>query len=162
MSINLTLILEVISFFILLFLLHKFVFRHILEILEKRRFYIESNLKNIEKLKKEIEEKEREAKDNLEEAKKIALKIKEEARIWAEEFRGKKEKEIEKEIEKLKEKAEKEIVYEKEKAKEYLKNYSLEIAFFVAQKILKREIDKEKHKSILDDFLKIYEQNRYS
>ena len=162
MSINLTLILEVISFFILLFLLHKFVFRHILEILEKRRSYIENNLKNIEKLKKEIEEREKEAKDNLEEAKKTALKIKEEAQIWAQEFRSRKEKEIEREIEKLKEKVEKEVVYEKEKVKEYLENYSLEIAFFVAQKILKREIDKSKHKEILDDFLKIYEQNQHS
>ncbi|HIE36138.1 MAG TPA: hypothetical protein EYP89_02755 [Candidatus Omnitrophica bacterium] len=88
MSINLTLILEVVSFFILFFLLHKFVFRHILEILEKRRFYIENNLKNIEKLKKEIEEREKEAKGNLEEAKRAVLKIKEEARIWAEEFRS--------------------------------------------------------------------------
>jgi F-type H+-transporting ATPase subunit b len=162
MSINLTLILEVISFFILLFLLHKFVFRHILEILEKRRNYVENNLKDIEKLKREIGEKEKEAKSSLEEAKKVALKIKEEAKIWAEEFRSEKGKEIEKEIEKLKEKAEKEVVYEKEKAKEYLKNYSLEIAFFVAQKILKREIDKSKHKEILDDFLKIYEQNPHS
>ena len=159
MSINLTLILEVVSFFILFFLLHKFVFRHILEILEKRRFYIENNLKNIEKLKKEIEEREKEAKGNLEEAKRTVLKIKEEARIWAEEFRSKKEKEIEKELEKLKEKSEKEIAYERKKVKEYLKNCSLEIAFFLTQKILKREIDKEKHKEILNDFLKIYEQS---
>ncbi|UCC95201.1 MAG: F0F1 ATP synthase subunit B [Candidatus Omnitrophota bacterium] len=158
MNINLTLILEIVIFVILLLLLQRFVFRHLLQMLERRKSYVENNLVEIEKLKKETGHQAQQAQEQLEEAKRRALQIKEEANTYSQEYRGKKKVEAEKEIVYMKKKAEKEIAFQLEKSKQKLQQHSLELSFMIAEKILKKEIDHKKHAKLLQESLKeLYE-----
>ena len=159
MEINLTLILEVITFFILLFLLNKFVFRGLVKMLDERKQHIEKNLKDIKQLREEASGDREKTKELLLEAKKTALSIKEEAFAYSEKFKEQKAKEAEKEAQEIREKAQEELSLYLNKVKEELKRYSGELSFQIAAKILAQEIDKNKHKDLVEESLKdLYEQ----
>ena len=163
MNINLTLVLNVITFFILLFLLKKFLFRHILKMMEKRKDYVKKSLDEVERLKREFSKDREQAKKELERTKRDALRIKEEALIFSEEYKEKKKEEVEKDILHLKKKAHEDMQLQLAKIKEDLKGYSLELSFKIAEKILKEEIDRKKHDKLLKESLKkLHEQGNYN
>lgn len=161
MNINLTLVLNVITFFILLFLLQRFVFRYVLEMIEKRKDYIRKSLDDIEKLKAEFSQDRAQAQKELNEAKRHALTIKEEAIKSSEEYKERKEAETKKELERLKDKSQEEINFQVEKAKQDLKDYSLTLSFKIAEKILQSEVDEKKHNRILEESIKELDEKGY-
>lgn len=163
MNINLTLLLDLITFFILLVLLQKFVYRPLLQLMDKRRDSIEKNLLQIQRLKEESTQDREKAAQELQEAKESALRIKDEAFVNAEEYREKKRIESEKESKEERKKAKEEISLLLEKAKEQLQRYSLDLSFTIAEKILKEKINREEHDKLLEDGLKkLYDKRDYN
>jgi F-type H+-transporting ATPase subunit b len=154
MNVNLTLVLELITFFILLFLLNKFVFRHVVKMIEQRQRYIEKNVADVEKLKKEASVDRQQAEERLAEAKRIAIEVKEDAFSLGEKLKERKAKEAEQEASRIKEKAKQEIDLYLNKVKEQLKEYSVDLSFRIARKIIEEEIDIEKHKRLVKKSLK--------
>ncbi len=139
---------------ILLFIFIRiFIWKRIMNILEKRQENIEKNIKDAEELKALALEKESLLAAEYEKAKEMAREIIDKA-----ELEGKEEKE--KIILSAKEEAkrrmgllEEELKREEEKNKENIKNAITDIAFLVAEKIVKREIDKKEYANIVTDFI---------
>ncbi len=71
---------QVISFLIVAFLLHRFAYKPILNVLEKRRQRIAESLENSERIKQELAETERNRKEVLNQANEQANKMIQEAR----------------------------------------------------------------------------------
>lgn len=163
MNINLTLLLDLIGFLILLVLLQKFVYRPLLQLMDKRRDSIEKDLCQTQQLKEESTKDREKALQELQEAKKAALTIKEEAFMSSEEYKEKKRIEAEKDAKQERKKAKEEIELLLEKAKEELQQYSLDLSFTIAEKILKEKISKEKHDKLLQEGLKkLYDKRDYN
>jgi F-type H+-transporting ATPase subunit b len=145
MNFNLTLILEIVTFLILLFLLNKFVFRILVKKLDERKQYIDNNLDQIERLKKEAWQDRQEASGDLLEAKKLKEAKADQAR---------------KEAQKIQDKAREEVVSYVEKVKEELKGYACELSFDIAAKILAKEVDRKKHKDLVEESLRSLHEQR--
>ena len=159
MEFDLTLVLEVVTFFILFFLLHRFAFRPLVQKLDERKEHIEGNLNEIEGLKKAAAQDKEDAKALLVEAKKQALVIKEEAFAYGERLKEQQQAEGRQEAERMRDKAVEDLDLYVEKVKEDLRRLSGELSFEIASKILAKEIDRKKHKQLVEESLKVlYEQ----
>ena len=158
MRLDITLILEIVTFFILLFLLHKFVFKGLVSTLDKRKDYIAKNLADVDRLKKETELRQQKAEELLLEAKRTALSIKEEAFAYGERLKEEKAGQAEAEAAKIRQKAAQELAGYINKVKEELKGYAAELSFEIAAKILAAEVDKNKHKDLVEASLKQFDE----
>ena len=107
--------------------------------------------KDIELLKKEYSEK----LHNIDEISKMKIdEAVKNGKILAENIISSANQESEKMIKKAKQ----EIMLEINKNKEEMKNNMIDLSLSIAKKILEKEIDEEKNKKIIEDFLKELEK----
>lgn len=146
-------VMQIIATILLFIFIRIFIWKRIMNILEARQNNIEKNIKDAEELKALAAQKETLVAAEYEKAKQMAKEIIDKA-----ELEGKEEKD--KIILQAKEEAkrrmgllEEELKREEEKNKENVKNAITDIAFLVAEKIVKREIDKKEYANIVTDFI---------
>jgi len=154
MSLNLTLILQIISFLILMGLLAKFLYKPLIKILEQRNSQI---AKNIEDAKRSQEEARRYAKEThqaLNMAKEEALRIEEQTRKDADSTRRSMLNEAKKEYISIIDKAKNQIEKETDSARLKLKQDIADVSLKIAKKILEKEITKKDHERLIDESIK--------
>lgn len=148
------LITQIINFIILLFILKRFLYKPILEMLEKRRAKIADGLKNA----KEIEEKLRAAKrieeERLREVKERTREILGEAKERAEKMRTEILKKSEDEAGQILEKAKAEIRNEKLKMLGEVKKEAADLMTAAVVKILESQLDKNSQRKIVERAVK--------
>ncbi|MBU3933736.1 MAG: F0F1 ATP synthase subunit B [Candidatus Omnitrophica bacterium] len=151
MNLNATLIIEVLSFLILLGLLIRFLYRPVLNVLDKRAAEIkEANQKIQENLC--LAEKERERTQQLlAESKNQALKIKEKAGLDAEQLRQKIISQARDEAARTLRASQQEILNQAKKAKEELKAEAIDLSLKAAEKILRRKFASEDQKRLIKE-----------
>jgi F-type H+-transporting ATPase subunit b len=148
------LIAEIINFGVLLLILKRFLYKPLLNLFETRRLKIEEGVKKSE-----------EAEKSLQKIRALGEEIKEKGEEKAKEIvAGAEQKGQEKakfilaaaEEEKVKiiEKAKKTAEIEREAAREQQAKESINLAFALAEKVLKEEINKEKDKKIIEKLAK--------
>lgn len=146
-------IIQIIAFLIMLWVLKKFGWKPILNMLNERRQKIQSEFDSIAKQKEDIQkiaddyqEKlkniDAESRDKIQEGimqgRMIAMQIQEEAQAYAREITAKARAEMEKEI---------------DKAKIQLNNEVVNISMAVAKKIIQETLDVSKHKKLIAEFI---------
>ncbi len=148
---------KLINFVVFVLLLYKFSKKPLAEALRRRRL-------NVERRLREAKEAERRARELLREYEEKVKNVKEEMeeikRRYIEEGEREKERIIEearREVERIRKEAEELISQEFKKAEEALRAKSVEIAVSVALEILKRETNKDDHKRLSEEFLKLLE-----
>ncbi len=145
---------QIISFLILLLLLRAFVWKRFLDLLDKRKERIASELREIADSRAEIESLRLDYNDKLrhiEEA--VRIKTHEaiiEGRKVADSMRRKAEEESEKVLASAKEN----IRIEVAKAKEELKNQIVELSVDVAGKILEEKLSGDDERRLAEEFVK--------
>lgn len=151
---------QALGFFILLFILKKFAWKPLLALLEERREKISSEFKNIEQVKSELSRLEEDYKAKLADIDTQArLKIQEaiaEAQRISIEIQEKSRDEAKKTLDKAKANIELEIA----KARVDLRNQVANIAIKAAEKVLKEELNEEKHRRLVMGFIEDLEQVR--
>ena len=151
MNLNATLIIEVLSFLILLGLLIKFLYRPVLNVLDKRAEEIkEANQKIRENLDLAGKERER-TRQILAESKSQALQIKEKAGLGAEQLRQKIISQARDEAARTLRASQQEIVNQTKKAKEELKAEAIDLSLKAAEKILRRKFASEDQKRLIKE-----------
>lgn len=146
-------VMQIIATILLFIFVRIFIWKRIMNILEARQNNIEKNIKEAEELRNLAVEKQElldaEYKKAKEMAREIILEAEKEGRI-----------EKDKSIEAAKDEAkrrmgilEHELKLEEEKEKENMKNAITDIAFLVAEKIVKHEIDKKDYQKLVTDFI---------
>ena len=146
-------LLNILSFFVLVFFVRRFMWKYVTEFLDARQ----------KALTKELDEaaQEREiAKALQEKSHKDYEAMKEETRVLKEKLTLEAYKQQEELITSAKneakrrlEQAEKDIEFEVIQANEQIKQSIKEVAFAAAEKIVKREIDENLHQDIIDDIV---------
>lgn len=146
-------IIQIIAFLVMVWVLKKFGWKPLLNIMEERRAKIQGEFDAIENQKLEMKkltdeynerlrniDSEARAKiqEGVKEGRKIAQEIQEKTQMQAREIIAKAKSEIEKEISNV---------------KKELKNEIINIAFMASEKILQEKIDDEKQRKLIADFV---------
>lgn len=144
---------QALGFLILLWLLKKFAWKPLLSMLDERREKISSEFSNIERVKADLSRLEADYKAKLvdidaQARQKIQEAISEGQRIAAD-IQEKARDEAKKTLDKAKSNIDMEI----SKARVELRNQMAMIAIGAAEKILKEELDRERHKRLVADFI---------
>ena len=150
MNINLTLIAQLVSFAVFVWFTMKFVWPPLVKAMDERKAKIADGLASAERGKHEQELAEKRAKDTLHQAKQQAAEIKanadKQAALIIEEARDKAKEEGQRQLVAAKAEIEQEI----NKAREALRTRVAELAVLGAEKILRKEINADAHKDIVE------------
>ena len=141
------------NLFIQVYLIKRFLFKPINEILEKRRSMADAEIREAQAAKTEAQAIKSEYEANMLEAKNKANEILVTAQktvaIQSEEML----KEASAQAAAMKAKAESDIAQEKRKAVNEIKNEIGDIAMEIAGKVIEREISEEDHTKLIDEFI---------
>lgn len=137
------LVAQIINFILLFLILRKFVYRPLLNLLEKRRADIEKSVDQAKSMDEHYAAFQIEHEKRIEEAQAQAALIIEQARIAGETLRKETQATANKETEKLLAKAHEEIAHEKEKMFTELKSDVGMLVIETAEKILGKEVDEK-------------------
>ena len=144
----------IVSFLILLWLLSKYAFGPLMNIMEKRRERVLNELTTAEQSRKEAEQFLAEQRQALENVREEAAKILEQARTSS----AKQAEEIiaqaSAEAARLKQEALREIENEKRKAIASLRSQVGAMSVMIASKILEKQIDAHSQEQLIDQYLK--------
>lgn len=154
MNLNFTLVIEVLSFAILVFILTKIVYTPLLNFLDKRKTLIQDSIEEAKRLRGESDRNLEESKRILKEAKDQALKMKDQANIEAEELKIRSLEKAKKETSQIMDEAKREIKTELDSARQKIKNEVADISIQVAKKLLSREVELKDHKRLVDEAIK--------
>jgi len=142
-----TFIAQICNLFIQMYLIKRFLFKPINEMLEKRRAAADAEITDAEAAKKEANAIKEEYEQNMQEAKEKANEILESARKTATLQSEKIVKEASEQAAALKNKAEKEIAVNE------VKGEIGGIAMDIAGKVIEREINEKDHEKLIDEFI---------
>ncbi len=149
MNLNATLLVQVISFLILLFLLTKILYRPLQELLDERVNRVRSDLEEAKRLLAEAEENRRKAQEMLHKAQEDAQLIRRKAEQEADAHYRERVRQTKEEIEKMFESARAEIQEQVKRAKAELRKEVVDISVAIASRILRREISAQEHEQII-------------
>ncbi|MGC8544512.1 F0F1 ATP synthase subunit B [Athalassotoga sp.] len=149
LNFNGTSILQLMSFFILMYFLVKLLYKPFLSMLEKRRNEIKSEYDKASKERAEAEKMKEMAKADLDEIRKNILNYEEESKKRVAEYELNEKRRIDEEIKVMMENAKSQIEEEKAKAQKVLETQVVTISIALASKIIQQEIDEKSKREFL-------------
>ena len=148
-----TFIAQICNLFIQVYLIKRFLFKPVNQMLEKRRALADAEIQDAQKAKAEAQAIKAEYEQNMQEAKTRANEIlttaQKTAAIKSEEVL----RDAAQQAAAMKEKAEKDIAQEKRKAVNEIKDEIGGMAMEIAGKVIEREISEKDHAKLIDEFI---------
>jgi F-type H+-transporting ATPase subunit b len=148
------LILTWITFFLLLAVLQKFAWKPIVTALENRENYLRKSLENADKINAELADVQSSKEKILADAQRAGQEIIDQARKRAQDVARSVEERAKEQAAQLVSAAHQEIEGERERLKAALRRQSADIAVGLAGKLLKENLDNEKNRKIVDQYIK--------
>lgn len=145
---------QIINTIVLFLILKKLLFKPVMSIIEAREKDIQSNLTAGEKAKTEGIALKNEYETKINTAKLEGQEIVKQATLRAEEKSTEIIATAKQEAVSLKEKATKDVEQERQKVMNEIKDDISDIALLAASKVIEKDIDKSKHKDLIDNFIK--------
>lgn len=152
-SIDYTLPSQIISFLILVWILTRYAWKPLMNMMEKRRQYIEDTLANAEKERKEAERIRLEYQEEMRKARQEAQLIIEKATKTSEERAAEILAEARLDTEKMKQAALVEIGRERDKAIADVKAQVADMSIAIAEKIIQHKLDMKGQEALVDQFI---------
>jgi F-type H+-transporting ATPase subunit b len=143
-----------VSFFLVLAILHKFAWKPILAGLDRREAAIRKSVEEAERIRREMERLHRTSLEMTRQAQAKARAIIEESRRAAREAARNIEEKAKEQSRIFVENARREITEAREKAWAELRAESAELAITLAGKILEENLDDQKNRRLVDEFIK--------
>lgn len=144
---------QLVNFLILLFILKKFAYKPMLNMLDERKKSIEDAINNAETAKNEAEKLRKEYESRLAEAKQEAQSVIAKATKLGEEMKNEIITNAQNEANKAIQRAQEEIAIEKDQAIAALRDEVAILAIMAAGKVLGKTISVEDHKKLVNDFV---------
>ena len=152
-NINTTMLWQLVNFFILLFLLRKFLYSPIKGMLDRRADQINGDLDSAEARRKEAEELKAEYEQKLKNAHSEAQEIVDNAETRANKKAKNIINEAEEKAENLKAKKLEEIEQAKKEAAAELRDSVADYTVLAANKLIREQLDEDKHQQMIMDFI---------
>ena len=141
------------NLFIQVYLIKRFLFKPINEMLDKRKAKADAEIQDAVKAKEEAQAMKAEYEKNMQEARDKANDIVKTAQKTAAVQSEEMLKEASSQVTAMKEKAEKDIAQERRKAVNEIKGEIGGMAVEIAGKVIEREINEEDHTKLINDFI---------
>lgn len=148
-----TFVAQICNLFIQVYLIKRFLFKPVNEMLEKRKALADAQIREAEKAKADADAIKTEYEQNMKEAKEKANEILTTAQRTAALQSEEVLKEAASQAAALKSKAENDIAQEKRKAVNEIKDEIGGMAVEIAEKVIEREISEEDHTKLIDEFI---------
>ncbi|MCC2826438.1 F0F1 ATP synthase subunit B [Faecalicatena orotica] len=148
-----TFVAQICNLFIQVYLIKRFLFKPVNEMLEKRKALADAQIREAEKAKADADAIKTEYEQNMKEAKEKANEILTTAQRTAALQSEEVLKEAASQAAALKSKAESDIAQEKRKAVNEIKDEIGGMAVEIAEKVIEREISEEDHTKLIDEFI---------
>ena len=148
-----TLIAQILNLFIQAYLIKRFLFKPINEMLAKRKELVDAQIREAEKANQEAQEKKSHYEQKMTRARQRADEIITNAQKSADLRSEEILREAGSAAAALREKAEADIAQEKKKAINDIKNEIGSVAMDIAGKVIEREISEEDHRRLIDEFI---------
>ena len=149
-DINGTVIVELITFLIMLAILARFVYPEIVRLAEARQRAVAQQLEEAEKARKDAEERLEEAQRRLEDARKTAQQVVDAAAKTGEQVRQELKTKGEEDARRIADNAKKEIEAERARALQSARNEVADLVVMATQKVIGESLDDGKHKQLID------------
>jgi F-type H+-transporting ATPase subunit b len=150
LTINGTLIAQLVIFLLVLFILYRLAWGPLLKILNERRARIAQGVEATQKALQELEAAERERQAKLEEARREAQAILDRIAKQGEDLRKELEAKAREQAEGLIAKARAEIQQERQKAVQDLRSQVADLAVLAAGRIIGESLDAKKHRELIE------------
>jgi F-type H+-transporting ATPase subunit b len=150
LTLNGTLIAQLLIFLVMLGVLYRFAWGPLLKILNERRERIQQGVEATERAKRELEEAEREHQAKLEEARREAQAILDRIAKQGEDLRKELEAKAREQADGLIARARAEIQQEREKAVQDLRSQVADLAVMAAGRIIGESLDAKKHRELIE------------
>lgn len=157
-QINLTAVVQLLSFLFLLWVLNKLLYKPFLSMMDKRKEKVEGDLLEAENARKRAEELQKEAENSLKEARARADQILSAANVQAEKVVEEAKGRAEKEAERVLANAKIEIERQTQEALSQVQAVATELAISLVIKVLKGTLDEKAKREYLINVLKEYEK----
>ncbi|MBI2338516.1 F0F1 ATP synthase subunit B [Candidatus Daviesbacteria bacterium] len=141
---------QVVNFFILLFILKKFLYKPILKVLEERKRKIDESLKNAESIEKRLLETEEEKEKILTKASLDAQKFMDETKKELEAFKEEMKQNAQKEAEQIIKKGQEIAKAETEKMEQQVMGRIAEVVAVAMEKVAGKVLDKKDQKEAIE------------
>ncbi len=148
-----TFIVQIINLFIQVYLIKRFLFKPINEILDKRRNLADKEIREAREAKDEADSLKVQYQDSLTNAHAEAAQIVSDAQKEAQNKADNLVREAQQEAASIKAKAAADIEQEKKKAMNEAKDEIGSLAMDIAGKVVEKEINEADHKKLIDDFI---------
>lgn len=152
-AIDYTYFAQILSFLVLVWILKKFAWKPLMNMMEKRRQFIEDNLASAERERQEAARIRQEYQDEMLKARSEAQTIIEKATKNSEERAAEILMEARKETEKMKQAALADIERERDKAVAEVRAQVIDLSIAVAEKILQQKLDLQGQEALIDQFI---------
>ena len=149
-EINGTVIVELITFLVMLTVLARYVYPEIVKVAEARQRAIAEQLRESEKARAEAEARLKEAEAKLADARKTAQQVIDAANKSGEQLRQDLRVKAEEEAKRIAESARKEIEVERDRAVQTVRNEVAGLVVSATEKVIGETLDEQKHKKLID------------
>jgi F-type H+-transporting ATPase subunit b len=149
-TVNGTVIVELITFLIMLAILARYVYPEIVKLAEARQLAIAQQLKEAEQARAEAEQQLKDAAVKLEDARKTAQSVIDAATKSGEQLRQELKQKAEEESKRTVEAARKEIEAERERAIQSVRNEVAGLVVAATEKVIGETLDDDKHRRLID------------
>ncbi len=148
-----TFIAQILNLFIQMYLIKRFLFKPVNEILKKRQELTDKEIREAKEAKEGADKVREEYEGHMSEARSEAAKIVSDAKKDAETQADKIIRDAEEEVRGIRARAEADIAQEKKKAVNEAKDQIGGLAMDIAVKVVEKEISEEDHKRLIDEFI---------
>jgi F-type H+-transporting ATPase subunit b len=149
-EINGTVIVELITFLIMLYVLARYVYPEIVRLAEARQRAIAAQLQEAEKARADAEARLQEAESKLADARKTAQQVIDAAGKSGEQLRQDLRAKAEEEAKRISEAARREIEVERDKAVQMVRDEVAGLVISATEKVIGETLDEQKHKKLID------------
>ena len=149
-----TFIAQILNLFIQMYLIKRFLFKPINEVLEKRRAQADQEIREAREAKEEADGLKVQYEEGLANARTEAAQIVQSAQKEAQLKADETVRQAQQQAAGIRRKAEADIAQEKKKAINEVKNEIGGIAMDIAGKVVEKEINEADHKNLIDEFIK--------
>ncbi len=153
-AIDFTLVAQVLSFLLLVWILSKYAWKPLMNMMEERRKFIESNLAQAENERKQAEQIKREYQEEIKKARQEAQGIIERAAKLSEQRAEEIMAIAREEAEKMKKAALVDIERERDLAIAQVKAQVADLSVSVAEKIIRQKLDVQGQEQLIEEFIK--------
>jgi len=159
-EINATLLWQVFNFFVLMWLLKRYLYGPVKEILDKREQTIKNEIQEAEEKHEEAMELKEEYKSELKRAREKSSDIIEKAERRARERAKEIINDAKQKAEKIEEDKMKEIQQAKVEARKEIRDEFADVTMMAAAQMIGRELDREKHEELMTQYIETLDQEK--